>query len=440
MSVVEDIQTPLDEALLRMENLHPKVIDLTLGRLQRVLDTLGNPEKKLPPFIHVAGTNGKGSTVAYLRAFLEAEGHTVHCFTSPHLVRFNERIRLSGEIISDEALIDLIEICEDANDGGEITFFEIAAAVAFQGFATAPADILLLEVGLGGRFDATNVVDTPAVSTITPVSIDHVKFLGNTISQIALDKAGILKHGAPGAVGPQTDIASRIIEAYADEVGAPLFMHDRDWWVERIGEGFRWHDNRGHDFLLPAPALVGPHQFENAGTAIASAICLADLDIHEPALREGLGTVNWPARVQLLEGSPLARLLPDRTELWLDGGHNPAAGQIIGETLAGMPRDRDNWLILGMLQSKDTMGFLRPIAPEIKGLVAVPLPGKNAGTLPEETVDIGERLGIESFVAEDSYAAARLLGDRIGGHARVLICGSLRLAGEVLGDIPGFRL
>src|SRR3954470_2330611 len=358
-----------DRVLSRLMQLHPKKIDLSLGRIEHLLDALGNPQERLPPAIHVAGTNGKGSTVATLRACLEAAGCRVHVYTSPHLVRFHERIRLAGELIEEEALLAFLEECEQANRGEPITFFEITTAAAFLAFSRTPADIVLLETGLGGRLDATNVLRRPAATAITPISLDHQAFLGDTVAAIAGEKAGILKPGAPAIIGPQPAEAEAVIERRAAAVDAPLFRWRREWHCEARGDGMRYEGPRWQ-LDLPLPSLPGMHQIVNAGTAIACLEQLPQLSLPPAAIAAGLRQIDWPARMQRLRHGPLIDLLPAGWELWLDGGHNPAAGEVIAEVVRGW-RDRPLDLIVGMLNTKDASGFLAPLAAHARTLYAV---------------------------------------------------------------------
>ena len=383
-----------DRVLERLGRLHPKLIDLSLGRIERLLAALGNPQEKLPPVIHVAGTNGKGSTIATLRACLEAGGYRVHAYISPHLVRFHERIRLAGQMIEEEALIALLEECERANGGTSITYFEITTAAALLAFARTPADVVLLETGLGGRLDATNVVRCPAVTAITPISLDHQAFLGDTIAQIAGEKAGILKPGAPAVVASQPEAAQVVIEARAIELGA--------------------------------------HQIVNAGEAIACLEQLRDLPLSVEAVAHGLRQIEWPARLQRLTQGPLVERMPAGWELWLDGGHNPGAGTVLSEFVAGW-RDRPLYLVVGMLNTKDSAGFLGPLAPHAKALAAVTIPGEQNPLPAEAIATAASTVGIRAMTAPSVAAAlARFMAESTGG--RVLICGSLHLAGIVLAE------
>lgn len=395
--------------------------------MRRLLAALGNPQEKLPPVIHVAGTNGKGSTVAFIRAILEAAGLRVHAYTSPHLVRFAERIRLAGNLIAEDALIAALEECERANDGAPITFFEITTAAAFLAFARTPADAILLEVGLGGRFDATNVIGHPSVAAITPVSLDHQHFLGDTVAKIAFEKAGILKAKAPAVISRQTPEAAAIIAARARELAAPLYRQGEEWDARPRADGGLTY--RGRSVLeLPQPGLLGPHQYDNAGTALACIECITDLSVPRTALAEGLRRVEWPARMQQLKEGALARLMPAGAELWLDGGHNAAGGIALGE-VAKSWRDKPLNLVFGMLKTHDAVGFLKPLAPYAVSLSAIAIPGEENTLTAEEATAAARAAGITA-------APSASIGDAVKAVAapdsRVLICGSLYLAGRVL--------
>jgi dihydrofolate synthase/folylpolyglutamate synthase len=430
---MSDPASAVERALSRLGGLHPKRLDtvnsstLSLHRIERLLTALGNPQDKLAPVLHVAGTNGKGSTVATLRACLEAAGYRVHVFTSPHLVRFNERIRVAGDVIGDAALAALLDEVERVNSGAEITFFEVLTCVAFLAFSRTLADFVLLEVGLGGRLDTTNVVAHPAVAAITPVSLDHQAFLGPTIAAIAGEKAGILKPGAPGVIGPQTAEAEAVIEARAGAVGAALRRWGREWRCEPAGEGMRY-EGIGWRLDLPLPSLPGAHQVANAGTAIACLECLA-ADIPAAAIAEGLRQIEWPARLQRLSRGPLVEMMPG-WELWLDGGHNPAAGEVLAAA-ASRWRDRPLDLVVGMLNTKDSTGFLRPLAPYARSLQAVTIPGEE-NPLPAAAIADAAR-SVEIPATEAASIESALLRIKAGGpKGRVLICGSLHFAGVVL--------
>lgn len=422
----------------RLLALHPREIDLSLDRIVRLLDALGRPDLRLPPLIHVAGTNGKGSVTAFMRAMLEADGRSVHVYTSPHLVRFHERIRLGapggGRFVNDAALADMLLKVERTNDAAPITHFEITTAAAMALFAEHPADILLMEVGLGGRLDATNVVANPLVSVITPISIDHERYLGEAIAAIAGEKAGIIKPGRPVVVGPQPEEALAAIERAAAHNLAPLHVANQDWVVYAEHSRLVFQDGGGL-LDLPPPKLPGRHQHANAGTAIA-ALRTAGLGIPPAAIETGLTTVDWPARMQKLTGGPLAgRAGPAIAELWLDGGHNPGAAVVVAETLADLEErsPRPLYVIIGMLTSKDAAGFLRPFAGLARAAVTIPVPGHEAFD-PETLAEIARSVGLAAHPAADTEAALDTVVRLGRGEAppRVLICGSLYLAGRVL--------
>ena len=421
-----------DRVLARLTALHPKKIDLSLGRTQRLLAALGNPQDQLPPVVHIAGTNGKGSTVATLRACLEAAGYRVHVYTSPHLVRFHERIRLAGRLIDEDALLAVLEECERANGGAPITFFEITTAAAVLAFARQPADIVLLEVGLGGRDDSTNVVRHPAATAITPVSLDHQAFLGNTIAAIAGEKAGILKPGVPAIIGPQLPEAAAVIAARAVAIGAPLYRYGQEWRCAGTSERF-WYEGAKWRLSLPHPSLPGAHQIANAGIAIACLEQLSDFSVSVAAMAAGLRHIEWPARLQRLMTGPLVNLLPPGWELWHDGGHNPAAGEILAVAAADWC-DRPLDLIVGMLNTKDAAGFLQPLARHARRLYALTIPGED-NTLPAAAIgDAARAAGIAATEAASVEAAVRDIVAADGKPARILICGSLHLAGVVLAE------
>ncbi len=419
-----------DRVLERLGRLHPKLIDLSLGRVERLLAALGDPQKGLPPIVHVAGTNGKGSTVATLRACLEAGGRRVHAYISPHLVRFHERIRLAGRLIDEDALLAVLKECEEANRGAPITYFEITTAAAFLAFARTPADIVLLETELGGQLDATNVISRPAVTAITPISLDHQAFLGDTIAAIAGEKAGILKPSAAAVIGPQPPEAAAVFAARAAAIGAPLLRFGQEWRCRLHGDGMRYEGQRWR-LDLPLPSLVGAHQIANAGTAIACLEQLTDLPVASEAIARGLRHIEWPGRLQRLTHGPLVAALPPGWELWLDGGHNPSAGAVLAEMAAAW-QDRPLYLVVGMLNTKDASGFLAPLARAAK-LSAVTIPGE-ANPLPADAIAVaGRSVGLEARTAASVPAALRLLTAR-RATGRILICGSLHLAGIVLAD------
>ena len=414
-----------DIILERMMALHPKIIDLTLDRVWRLLDALGNPQEKLPPVIHIAGTNGKGSTLAMIRAGIEGAGLTAHAYTSPHLARFHERIRIAGNLISEPDLAAALDECYAANAGAPITYFEITTCAALLAFSRTPADFTLLEVGLGGRLDATNVIAKPRLTVITPVSIDHEQFLGDTLAKIAFEKAGILKRGVSCVIGPQTDEALEVIEAQAARLGSSLLAHNQHWRVRIEHDRLIYDDETGLRDLRK-PNLPGPHQIENAGTALAA---LRELELGDAAYHAAVTRAEWPARMQRLTNGALSRAAPD-AEIWLDGGHNPAAGQALASAFGAMPK-RPTYLICGMLNTKDISGYLRPLARIADGLTAVSIPGET-NTLPADTTAaVAREVGMSAETASSVQdALARIVANR--PEARILICGSLYLAGAVL--------
>ena len=425
-----------DAALARLQRLHPKKIDLSLDRVDRLCAALGRPERRLPPLIHVAGTNGKGSTTAVLRAIAEAAGLRTHVYTSPHLVRFAERIRLAGTLISDAELAAVLDEVERVNAGEPITFFEITAAAAFHAFAAHPADLAIIEVGLGGRFDATNIIPRPDVAVIAPVDYDHREFLGDDLAGIAREKAGILKPGGRAVVARQADAARGAIEAQARAVGATLDWMGVDFDIWREGDGVAF---QGPDRLLdlPPPALPGAHQVDNAGLAIAAALALGDPRIDAAALAAGLKTVTWPARMQRLTEGPLAKLAAQSgSDLWLDGGHNPHAARAVVEHLRSLQaRDgRPLTVVLGLLANKDAAGVLAPFRDLGARLIFTGF-GAAAAAAPADLAAVARGLGLASETAPDvTRAVQRATGTGDPGH--ILICGSLYLAGEALGLSP----
>ena len=422
-----------DAILARLLGLHPKKIDLSLGRTQNLLALLGNPQSRLPPVLHVAGTNGKGSTIAFLRAMLEAAGNRVHVYTSPHLVSFNERIRLAGNIVGDEQLADALERCERVNDASPITFFEITTAAAFLLFSETQADYLLLEVGLGGRFDSTNVIDDPVMTIVTPVSMDHTEFLGDTVAKIAFEKAGILKRNVPAVLGAQYPEALAVLEQEAARLSAPLLVEGQDFQV--LGERGRITYEDGHGLLdLPQPRLPGRHQHHNAATAIAALRCLnPDFPVH--CIERGLAAVHWPARLQRLGKGKLAELAPPGAELWLDGGHNVEGGRVVGEAMADFEdrMTRPLIVICGTLANKDTTGFLRHFKGLAQEVIAVPVGGDHSARPAREVAMAAREAGLAAVACDDVVQALSYLAARSWPvPPRILITGSLYLAGEVL--------
>jgi dihydrofolate synthase/folylpolyglutamate synthase len=436
--------THVDAILARLLALHPKRIDLSLDRMWRILDALGHPERRLPPVIHVAGTNGKGSTVAFMRAMLEADGRSVHVYTSPNLVRINERFRLGrpggGVLVSDDELAEALADCEKQNGEQPITVFEIETAAAMLLFARHPADVLLLEVGLGGRLDATNVVERPLASVITPVSMDHVEFLGDTLEKIATEKAAILRRGVPAVIARQTEGPLSVIAARAAEVRAPLHVMGQDWVASEERGRLVYQDTDGL-LDLPPPRLFGRHQFDNAGTAIA-ALRAAQLKLPAQAFEQGVVAADWPARMQRLASGALPPRAPAGSELWLDGGHNADGGRTIAAALADLEErvSRPLVLVVGMLSTKDTEGFLRNFAGLARRLIAVPVDA-DKGLSPDAVAAVARSVGIPADGAasvEDALAAIGTL--ELSPAPRILITGSLYLAGAVLaqnGTPPG---
>jgi dihydrofolate synthase/folylpolyglutamate synthase len=437
--------TLIDSTVARLTALHPKLIDLTLDRMWRILAALGHPERQLPPVIHVAGTNGKGSTIAFMRAILEAAGLAVHIYTSPHLVRFNERFRLggrpqvddgngAGRLASDTELAAALAECEAANAGAPITVFEITTAAGLLLFARRPADILLLEVGLGGRLDATNVIDRPLASVITPVSFDHGEHLGNSIGAIAAEKAGILKGGVPAIVAAQPREALAVIERQAARVKAPIKIAGEDWMATEERGRLVYQDDAGL-LDLPAPKLYGRHQFENAGVAIAALRAIPDFKLPPAAFEAGITKADWPARMQRLAQGPLASLVPSGGELWLDGGHNADGGRAVANALADLEErvSRPLVLVVGMLTSKDCESFLKNFTGLARRIVTVPIPHQQASFPAEAVAQVARNVGIPAQAAVDVPSAlAAIAGFGFDPPPRILITGSLYLAGEVL--------
>lgn len=420
-----------DAILARLLDLHPKLVDLSLGRVERLLSALGNPELNLPPIVHVTGTNGKGSTLAFLRAILEAAGYRVHVYASPHLVYFHERIRLAGELITEDHLEAVLEECEVANAGEDITFFEITTAAAFLAFSRTPADVVLLENGLGGRLDATNVVPCPAMTGITPISLDHQQFLGDTIDLIAAEKAGIIKSGVPCVSGLQVPEAHAVLSATAARVGAPLTSYGDDWSVDTTPDGIQV-TLMGDVIALPKPNLGGAHQFINAAHAVVMARQLVGFELTDDHLRRGVSNADWPARLQRLHRGPIIDALPDGCEVWLDGGHNPDAGQALAAHATAGWGDRPLYLIAGMINTKDLVGYFAPLSPLVQGLQCVTIPNEAASVSGEDLAETAQGAGHVATSAPSVVAAAETIADNISGPARVLVCGSLYFAGHIL--------
>jgi dihydrofolate synthase / folylpolyglutamate synthase len=433
--------TPIDDIITRLQSLHPKLIDLTLDRMTRVLAQLGHPERKLPPVIHVAGTNGKGSVIAFMRAMLEADGKRVHVYTSPHLVRFNERFRLAGRLVSDEELEAALAECERVNAGAPLTLFEITTAAGLLLFSGHPADVVLLEVGLGGRLDATNVIEQPRATVITPIALDHVDYLGASLDQVAAEKAGIIKERVPVVVAAQQRDVLSVIERRAARLDAPLHIAGEDWTAgEERGRLVFQDEERLLD--LPPPKLYGRHQFDNAGLAVATLRAVPSLTPRIPAFEAGVVNAEWPARMQRLTTGTLALRVPQGSELWLDGGHNPDAGRAIAAALADLEErvSRPLVLIVGMLSSKDCAGFLRNFAGLTRRIIAVPIEHQKNALSPDEVAYASRSVGIPAMTRASIKAAldaTEML--ELDPPPRILITGSLYLAGEVLkqnGTLP----
>jgi len=410
--------------------LHPTEIDLSLERIQRLLAKLGDPHKNLPPVIHVAGTNGKGSLIAYLRAIFEAADYKVHAYTSPHLVTFHERILVAGSMIEEEPLANILDEIEQVNDGEGITFFEATTVAAFLAFHRTAAEVVLLETGLGGRLDATNLIECPALTVLTPIDLDHQMFLGETIGEIAGEKAGIIKPGVPCVSAAQAHEATMVILEKVAELGASMSMENLDWRIMTTPEGFTFQ-TEGGTYSCPHPGLVGDHQYHNAGLAAACVDALNGVfEISDSAVESGIRDVEWPARLQQLAGGVFADMLPEKWELWLDGGHNPAAGAMLAHHCSRW-RDKPLYLICGMLNTKDPVGFLKPLADHADFLYAVPVPGEGKSLTAEQTLKAARSAGLLAKEAKSVKAAIKTILED-DDTARILICGSLYLAGAVL--------
>ena len=414
----------------RLNQYHPKVIDLSLDRINHLLELLGNPHKSLPPVIHIAGTNGKGSTLAFMRAIAEAAGLNVHAYTSPHLVRFNERIRINGKIISDQYLLELITEVEHVNGNAPITFFEITTAIALTAFSRISSDLVLLETGLGGRLDATNVISRPIVTALTPISHDHAGFLGNDLKNIAREKAGIIKSGVACITAKQEPSVLKVIKHTAEDKDAPLSIEGQDWWVAIKGNNLSIMSPEGQ-INPPLPNLVGPHQIQNAGLGIVTLAALGDKRINRQAVERGIKRADWPARMQRLTRGPLCEKLPKNWELWLDGGHNPAAGEAIAATL-GTITDRSVHLIVGLLNTKSPVEFLAPLLQYSKSLTAIEILDTDSSFSANEILEAAKKIGFQAKTAKSISTAIRKIITEEKLPSMILICGSLYLAGNIL--------
>ncbi|MEE2698457.1 MAG: folylpolyglutamate synthase/dihydrofolate synthase family protein [Pseudomonadota bacterium] len=423
---------PRDAVLERLTLLHPKLIDLTLERVQNLLQKLGNPHFSLPPVIHVAGTNGKGSVIAMMRAALEAANYKVHVQTSPHLVKFNERFRLAGKLIDDESLLTLLEECENKNQGTPITFFEITTCAGLLAFNRIPADIVLLETGLGGRLDATNVIRKPALTVIMPVSIDHQQFLGEGIKDIAAEKAGILKPGVPCILAEQQSEVYDVIIKKASEIGAPIIAETVDWEIigsvdELLVKSF------GRVHQLVPPSLQGPHQIHNAGVAVAALDNLDGFVISDEAINNGFSNIEWPGRLQQIREGNIQNKLGEKFRLWLDGGHNEGAAKAIA-IWASKCDSLPLHLILGMIKTKDPKKFLEPLRDEIYSLCTITIEGEDSSWTASELCNHAQSIGISAYPASDMVDAFKYISKIETGSANILIAGSLYLAGKVLAE------
>ncbi len=427
--MMPEVQAELDSLLAQMFHPSLRVIEPGLERVREFLTLLGSPQKRLPPVVHVAGTNGKGSLLAYLQAVFEAAGLRVHRYSSPHLVRFNERIILGGKEIENGALTDLLRRISPLIGKRPVTFFESTTAAAFLAFSETPADVVLLETGMGGKWDATNVVDTPVLTAITPVSMDHMNFLGNSLAEIAGEKAGIIKRGVPCVVGRQEAVSTQVISLTADSLGAPLYRMGRGWQLmEQQGRMLYESPER---LITLAPSLAGRHQFDNAATAVACVDKLPQFSISNSQISQGLAAAQWPARLQHLQEGRLAALMPKGLELWLDGGHNAQGGQMLADFFRerGM---KEIYLVCGMVKLKDTAAYLAPVATLVKELYAVAIEGEETGQPAEQVQMAASHAGIRAFSAQSVEKALQSIASHAKTPGIVCICGSLYLAGKVL--------
>ena len=413
---------------------HPKGFDLSLGRILGLLEKLGDPHKKIPPAIHVAGTNGKGSTLAFVRAILEAAGYTVHVHTSPHLVNWGERYRLAGRLVDDDTLADAIQRAADANAGTPITVFEIMSAVMFILFSEHPADYSLVEVGLGGRADATNVLENPAVCAITPIALDHQAYLGDTIEKIAYEKAGIIKQDVPVAVAAQEDGAREVIEKVAVENAAPAFFALQDFDFYRDATGFVYQDEDGL-LDLPLPRLAGEHQLGNAALAVA-ALRKSGIPISEDAYRRAMTSVVWPGRLERLQEGKITEEFGPGANIWIDGGHNPNAGEVIAAELKRQMPDREQKLLMicGMINTKEPVGYFQPFADLNAEMISIPVLMSDAGIAPQTLAELAREAGLGATASNSLGDAIAIAKDRYNADPdlRILFCGSVYMLGEVL--------
>lgn len=424
-----------EEYLKKFTLLHPKSIDLSLGRTITLLEKLGNPHKKLPPIIHIGGTNGKGSVVAFMRSILNKSGYKVQTYTSPHLIRFNERIRLANGLISDSYLKELLEECYIVNKGEKITFFEITTVAAFLAFSRNLADILIMEVGLGGRFDSTNTIDSPILSAITPISLDHTGFLGKNLSSIAYEKAGIIRPNTPIVLSEQNPESDNIILNYANKLGAKVIKYGINWKITKKEHNKFLVSLNGKKISFLKPSLQGNHQILNAAQA---AICCANLknfSVSAENIEEGITKTNWPARMQPINDGKIKANVPSSCELWIDGGHNPAASNAIAETITTWNKEKmmKTFVIIGMMRTKNVGDFIRPLTIHINTFIAIPIPNEDSCHKPKNIVSAIENLGSPCKEAKNIFHALETLTNyKSLNNSRIIICGSLYLAGYIL--------
>lgn len=428
------IHTDMMRLLKQMENPYLRHIDLGLGRMAQLMAMLGRPDRKLPPVIHVAGTNGKGSLMAYLRAMLEADGKAVHVYTSPHLIRFNERVVLAGKEVEDKILFDALLRVHRMREQFPSTLFEGVTAAAFTLFVQHKADALLLEVGMGGRLDATNIIEKPVLTAITPVSMDHAEFLGKDVAAIAGEKAGIIKSGVPCVVGPQVPEAMEEITAQAQKLKAPLFRCGYEWHIERDG-----YSSGNRRLTIPKPSLAGSHQYHNAATAIACVDVLnqyCNIKLPDNVITAGIQTAQWPGRLQQLHSNHWLQHLPEGSEVWLDGGHNPAAGEILADWLRGQGgKTAGLHLICGMMKRKDALQFLKVAGREATQVWTVPIPDESDAFSPQELAAVAAQAGVVAQPVDHPSEALRQIGGKAAGKpVKALIAGSLYLAGTILAE------
>ena len=417
-------------AVLLERLYHPGLarIDFHLDRMQRFLDALGNPEKRLPPVIHVAGTNGKGSLIANLYGIFQAAGYTPHRYISPHLKTFNERIVVAGKEIDDAYLSVLLERIVKILEQTPVTFFEATTALAFLAFAEHEADVVLLETGMGGRLDATNVIAKPALTVITPIAMDHCEYLGKSITAIAGEKAGILKAGVPCVVGRQEADAMRAIQARAENLAVPLYRLGMDWqWQSKGNHAVYSSRTRTIPF---SPALIGRHQYDNAAAAIACIDQLPQFSISDAQVQAGIATTQWQGRLEPITQGGYRDVLPSYLELWLDGGHNPQGGAILAAWL--LEQHKDVYLVCGMIKGKDTLGYLQTLSSVTKELYAIAIPDEEDTQSAEDIKKSAMLADIAAIEMPSIGNALQLIAKRAKKPGIVCICGSLYLAGAVL--------